>query len=209
MSQLARLEDQIAELRRKAKRQRRLFESTHRRGHARRVRQLERKIDVVEDAIGKLQEDGPSWKLDYAARFVAPFEGLRLETYLDSGGIPTIGYGHTGKEAFFGNVISPAKAMRLFVTDLRGFAREVNDLVTEPMSLRQRIAAISFAYNIGIGGFKESTFLREFNAGNTRAAANALLLWVRDENGTVLAGLERRRRAERWLVLHPRKGEKV
>ncbi len=26
------------------------------------------------------------------------FEGLRLEAYLDAAGVPTIGYGHTGRD---------------------------------------------------------------------------------------------------------------
>lgn len=205
---VARLSKRKGRLRRERDRQLDLFDSTKRRGHARKAAQLGRKIRRIAVLISEAEKElRPRWKLELAARFIAPFEGLRTEAYQDSGGIWTIGYGHTGSDVFPGQVISTARAMALFVKDLRKFARGVEDLVTRPMTIRQKIAAISFGFNIGLGGLAESTFLREFNAGNDRAAGDALLLWVKDAAGNTLAGLERRRKAERWLILHPRKGE--
>ena len=34
------------------------------------------------------------------------FEGLRLEAYLDAAGVPTIGYGHTGRDVKLGDRIT-------------------------------------------------------------------------------------------------------
>ncbi len=37
-------------------------------------------------------------------------EGLRLVGYPDGGGVPTNGYGHTGKDVFIGQIITEAQA---------------------------------------------------------------------------------------------------
>lgn len=142
------------------------------------------------------------WHLSYAARFVARWEGLLLRAYQDSGGIWTIGYGHTSG-VYPGQVCSKAQALRWLTEDLREAAKAVDRYVTRRMSFRQRIAWISFAFNVGAGGLASSTALRLFNSGSTRAAAASLLNWVHDANGTVLTGLVRRRKAEGWLLTHP------
>jgi lysozyme len=140
--------------------------------------------------------------LEYAARFVAPFEGEVLHAYPDSGGVWTIGYGHTdGVKA--GQTCTHAQALRWLEADLRDAARAVDKYVTRRMSMRQRIAWISFTFNCGSGALAESTALARFNAGDRKGAAQALQWWNKDANGIVLAGLQRRRRAEAWLLTHP------
>lgn len=143
------------------------------------------------------------WKLSYPARFIAPWEGFRAEVYLDSGGIPTQGYGHTGKRLTPGRRWTKAYALKVLAEDIRFFAQGVNRLVKVKLTIRERIAAISFAFNIGLGGFAESTFLRRLNENRRREASNALMLWVKDASGNTLLGLKRRRAAERWMYLHP------
>lgn len=187
-------------------RQRALFASTQRRGHARRAGQIGQKMKWYRDAIERIDAQGPDWKLTWAARFVAPFEGLRTTAYYDSGGVLTIGYGHTGSDVFPGQTISKARALAYLASDLKAASQCVKDSFKRPLSVRQRIAAISFTFNVGCGGLNSSTFLREYNAGNTKAAGDALLMWVKDDSGNTLAGLLRRRRAERWLILHPTRG---
>lgn len=147
------------------------------------------------------------WDLAWAARFIAPWEGFLPHIYLDSGGVPTQGYGHTGS----GLTRAPwsrAKALRVLAQDIRYFARGVDRLVKVPLSVRERIAAISFAFNVGLGGLAESTFLRRLNEGRRREAADALMLWTKDAAGNTLLGLKRRRAAERWMFLHRRKRAK-
>jgi lysozyme len=204
MHQAAKLEAKWAKLARQRRRQRMLFGKTKRRGNARKAASLGVQMAKLRKLIGQAKVE-PSWKLDLAARFIAPWEGLLLHSYPDSGGIWTVGYGHTGSEVGPGQTITKARALALLASDLRGAAAAVNRNFTRPLSVRQRIAAISFAFNVGEGGLQSSTFLREFNAGNTKAAADALLLWTKDAAGNTLLGLQRRRRAERWLFLHPRK----
>lgn len=188
----------------KRRHQLRLFKATKRRGHARKAAQYGRIMRKLARLIEKSKSE-PSWKLVWAARFVSFWEGLLLSSYQDSGGIWTIGYGHTGSEVGPGQTITKAKALTLLTKDLRFAAQAVARNVRVPLTNRERIAAISFTFNVGEGGLQSSTFLRELNDGNRHAAANALLLWVKDADGTVLLGLLRRRRAERWLFLHPHK----
>lgn len=206
---IERLEREWRELGQRRKRQLRLFEATRLRGHARRAANLghrmRHKRERIEAIEAAQRANKPTWKLEWAARFVAPFEGLRTTAYQDSGGIWTIGYGHTGTHAYPGNTISKAFALTLLASDLRSAARAVARNVKVSLTVRERIAAISFTFNVGEGGLLSSTFLRRLNEGRRREAADALLMWVRDANGTVLAGLQRRRRAERWLFYHRRK----
>lgn len=123
--------------------------------------------------------------------------------YRDSGGILTIGYGHTNG-VFVGQRCSVAKALLWLTQDLQTAADAVERYAKRKMSVRQRIAWISFAFNCGTGALAESTALTRFNAGNLKGAALALQWWNKDASGQVLAGLQRRRRAEAWLLLHPR-----
>ena len=45
-------------------------------------------------------------------------EGLRLEAYLDSGGVPTIGWGHTGPEVHEGLVWTREQAVEALKKDM-------------------------------------------------------------------------------------------
>lgn len=148
------------------------------------------------------------WKLEYAAEFVAKWEGFRSFPYQDTGGVWTIGYGHTAGVGPRSGPISRAEGKRLLTKDLRYAAQAVDRLVHVPLTTRERIACISFTYNVGVGGLESSSFLKYLNRGNRRKAANRLLLWVRDANGNWLLGLWRRRLAERRLFRYPKKGYK-
>ncbi len=195
-----RLEARRKRYARKQRRQLALLKATKRRGHARKAAQLERVVRRLDQLIAQAKRK-PSWRLAWAARFVAPFEGLRTSAYYDSGGVLTIGYGHTGSDVYPGQVISKAKALAYLTSDLRSAAQAVARNVHVPLTVRQRIAAISFTFNVGEGGLQSSSFLRLLNERKYNAAANALLLWVRDADGSVLLGLQRRRRLERRLFL--------
>lgn len=187
-------------------RQIRLGTTTKRRGHYRRAANLGHRMRNLRERIENLEQAKPNWKREWVARFVAPWEGFRSKTYLDSGGVPTIGFGHTGEHATPGNTISYAFALRLLADDIRGALRCVDDAVEVPLTARERIGAGSFAFNVGCGGLRSSTFLRLLNEGKRLKAADALLMWVKDDRGNTLLGLKRRREAERWLFYHPKKG---
>lgn len=132
---------------------------------------------------------------------IADFEGLRLETYLDVVGVPTIGYGHTGKHATPGNVITVAQAKRILDEDLDTFEAAVTG-AAQTANQNQFDAMVSLAYNIGVGAFKKSTVLRKHLAGDYQAAARAFGLWNK-AGGKVWPGLTRRRNYEAALYLEP------
>jgi len=131
------------------------------------------------------------------------FEGLVLEAYPDpgTGGAPwTIGYGHTGKDVKPGLVITPDKAEELLRKDLQIFEAGVNSFVTTQITQNQFDALVSFAYNCGLNNLSSSTLLKLVNAGDKAGAADQFLRWNKAA-GKVMAGLTKRRTAERALFL--------
>ncbi|TXN19251.1 lysozyme, partial [Methylobacterium sp. WL9] len=105
-------------------------------------------------------------------------EGVRLGAYRDSVGVPTIGYGHT-KGVRLGQRITQAEADALFLEDLASHALPILSCIAVPVAEHERDALISIAFNIGVGGFRASGFLRRLNAGDRAGAAEAILAWRR------------------------------
>lgn len=142
--------------------------------------------------------------LSEAAQLAAPFEGLVLRPYRDPGnGVWTIGYGSTrdaeGNPVTAGMTpITQDQALAMFERDLRAALSAVENDVTVPLTDEQEAALTSFVYNVGVGAFAKSTLLRLLNRGDLSAAASQFDLWVH-AGGKVLAGLVRRRAAERKL----------
>jgi lysozyme len=135
----------------------------------------------------KLSQDGK--------KLIQSFEGLRLSAYQDSVGVWTIGYGHT-KGVKPGDQINSRRADELFMEDVKGFEVEVNTLVTVPLTQGQFDALVSFCFNLGINALRKSTLLKLLNQDDREGAARQFGRWTQ-AGGTVLAGLERRRAAER------------
>lgn len=128
------------------------------------------------------------------------FEQLRLTAYLDTGGVWTIGYGHT-RSALAGMQISEARALMLLAQDVAEAVEAVNKLVRVPLEQYEFDALVSFVFNIGVGAFKSSTMLRCINdRAEPMRIGTEFLRWVYD-NGKKIAGLETRRRKERLLFL--------
>lgn len=134
---------------------------------------------------------------------IKEFEGLKLETYVCSGGKNTIGYGTTkinGVNVKKGMTISVEQAEEFLKKDLEVFENAVKSAVKLPINQNQFDALVSFTYNLGGGNLNRSTLLRKLNAGDIQGAADEFLKWNK-AGGKVLKGLERRRRAERKLFL--------
>ena len=147
---------------------------------------------------------------DAGVALLTKSEGIRLTAYLCPAGVPTIGRGHTdGITADMvrdGYTITPAQERELFRQDMDKWEHDVLECLTRKPNENQLAAFICFAYNIGIGGFRGSTVVREFEAGNDRAAATAFGMWNKATvNGhkIVLNGLVTRRAAESALYLTP------
>lgn len=140
-----------------------------------------------------------------AARFVARWEGLLHEATLDEIAQPpieTIGYGHTG-DVHAGEVWSTAKAMRVLMHDIGWASAAVAEKVEHRLTLRQRMALISFVFNLG-PGVLEGKLLALINQGKMDQAAD-LMLDYDHAGGVEVLGLKRRRESEAWMMRHPHK----
>jgi lysozyme len=154
---------------------------------------------------------------------IKSFEGIpdgdpdtvNIDPYLDPVGIWTIGWGHAIRQngrylrgetdkaaayALFPGGITLAQAEALLRGDLVEAEQDVGRLVKVPVSDNEFAALVSFTFNLGAANLGASTLLRELNAGNTQAAADQFGRWVM-AGGVKLAGLVRRRAAERALFL--------
>lgn len=126
---------------------------------------------------------------------VKSFEGLRLQSYRDTGGVLTIGYGHTGPDVKPGMVITVAKAEQYLRDDLAEAEDAVSKFITVPLNDNQFVALVSFTFNVGREAFRRSTLRKKLNAGDYDAVPGQLARWVND-NGKKINGLVRRRKAE-------------
>lgn len=130
-------------------------------------------------------------------RLIKEFEGLSLKAYVCPAGVLTIGYGTT-RGVKPGQVISEAEAEAMLREDVRQFERGVSEAVKVPLAQHEFDALVSFAYNVGLGAFRTSTLLRLLNKGDKAGAAAQFGRWNKAK-GKVLAGLTRRRAAERAM----------
>ena len=108
-------------------------------------------------------------------------EGLRLQAYLDSTGVLTIGLGHTTAAGpptvRQGMTITADEAEAFFRRDAATFRDEVALSVHATLTQYEHDAVCSFLFNVGSTNFLNSTFLERLNAGNKKGAAEALLWW--------------------------------
>lgn len=140
---------------------------------------------------------------DKGLDLIKKFEGCELTAYPDpgTGGDPwTIGYGHTGPEVKEGLAITQSEADEYLKNDVMKFEEGVTDLLEVEVTQGEFDALVSFAYNCGLGALRSSTLLRLLNAGNKLAASQQFSRWDKS-GGRVLAGLTRRREAERQTFL--------
>ena len=141
-----------------------------------------------------------------ALDLIKEFEGLRLKAYLDPVGLPTIGWGNTryqdGKPVKMGDEITQEQADEMLLDDVAVRAEKLEDLIEVQVNDHQFGALVSFAYNVGIGAFTNSTLRRKLNAGDYEGASNEFKRWNK-AGGKVLNGLVRRRKAEKDLFNKP------
>ncbi len=128
---------------------------------------------------------------------IKKYEGLRLASYVDSAGVLTIGYGHTGGVKM-GDVITKEEAERLLIEDLSVAENEINRYGLN-LCQNQFDALVSFVYNVGIGNFRKSTLLKKLLADpNDPTIASEFNRWIY-AGGRVLQGLVKRRSEEARL----------
>ena len=134
---------------------------------------------------------------------IKEFEGFPHggRPYRDIVGVWTIGYGHTEGVGPNSAQLTEPQASELLRKDLdRRYAPPVVDLGVG-FNQHQFDAIVSFVYNCGPGAISTSTKVgRALRAEDWPTAADALLAWDK-AGGVAIAGLTRRRRAERAMFL--------
>lgn len=137
--------------------------------------------------------------------FVAGFEGFRSNPYQDAVGVWTIGFGET-KGIHSGTAPwSRAKAATALRTrlnrDYLAPVLELADRVGLELTQREADALASLVYNLGPGILDDGRSMGEAIRSKSRARiADAFLVYDKAD-GRTLAGLTRRRKAERAMFL--------
>jgi len=139
-----------------------------------------------------------------AINLIKQYEGLRLTSYQDSVGIWTIGYGTTsinGTPVSQGQTITQAQADEYLLTHIQNNVSPIiNTKVKAPITQSMYDAMCCFTYNLGSGNLSKSTLLKELNTTKYLDTATSFLDYNK-AGGVVLAGLTKRRSAEKDLFL--------
>jgi lysozyme len=158
----------------------------------------------------KLHETQAAFEM--AAPVVIHSESDKTVGYRDPVGIPTAGVGHTGRDVVVGKFYDDATRLGWLAGDLAYANATVDRCAPATITVYQRAAFISFAFNVGPGrkGVKDGfcvlkkggrpSFLRKAWAGDVAGSCNGLLAWDNPKN---LPGLKKRRKAERDLCITP------
>jgi lysozyme len=148
---------------------------------------------------------------------IKAFEGCHSSPYRCPATLWTIGYGHvlypeqarlkTDNRASYplkpehSRVWDADEIDALLEVDLQRFEGGVLRLCPAAADNDRHFAAlVSFAFNVGLGNLQASTLRMKYNRGDFDGAADEFLKWDKSV-GKVLAGLTRRRIAERFLFL--------
>lgn len=119
-----------------------------------------------------------------ASVLIRVFEGVRLTAYQDSGGVWTIGYGHTGNDVVAGQTITIEKASELLAKDAAPLFKAI-----EGIPMVAAAAYVSFGYNCGLHTLEL-----------VLSGRATLKHYVHDRHGNVLPGLVARRELESALI---------
>jgi lysozyme len=148
-------------------------------------------------------------------QLIKSFEGCHNSPYKCPATLWTIGYGHvlypdqsrlkTPERAAYilkpehNRVWDADEIDALLEADLQRFSDGVLRLCPAAVD-RQLDALVSFSYNCGLGSLQSSSLRMKYNRGDYDGAADEFLKWNK-AGGKILAGLTRRRAAERALFL--------
>lgn len=131
-------------------------------------------------------------------RLTAWAEGDVLTAYQDTGGVWTIGKGHTGPEVRKGLVWTQQQSDEAFANDVAWAERDVSKLLDGRITPQWQFdAMVDMCFNVGTSQFASSTLLKLHLAGSL-LAADQFSRWHYD-NGVSLKGLRRRCEARRLI----------
>lgn len=135
---------------------------------------------------------------------IKSFEGCSLEVYhgkADPPDVFSIGFGHTADVTADTPPITQEQADQYLKDDLSAACIDVENIIYAMLNDNQYGALVSLVYNVGNGPLN-GTLGNRLNANDYEAAADEFLRWDH-ANGVEVAGLTRRREAERELFLTP------
>ena len=104
------------------------------------------------------------------------FEGERLATYLDVGGVPTICDGHT-KGVFVGMTTNHEQCQEWLSEEMQHELDFVDANLLHRQPDARRAALADFTYNEGERRFFDSSVRRKINLGDIKGGFDALLLY--------------------------------
>ncbi len=122
--------------------------------------------------------------------FTEQMEGVRYQAYQDTGGVYTIGVGHTSG-VYKGQTATPEQVRQWLSEDIVEAEDAVNRNVKVALSQGQFDALVDFVFNVGETQFLKSTLLRLLNQGAYTLAGNQFSRWIYD-NGVKQPGLIKR-----------------
>jgi lysozyme len=131
-------------------------------------------------------------------------EGYEDKVYLDTAGLPTIGYGHKIEPYEHLSIVTEEQAENLLLKDIEIVETCINNWVLVPLVQEEFDALVCLVYNIGCHAFHSSTLLKMLNVEDFDEAAKQFLVWNKDrENGKLVVnkGLMNRREREQKLFL--------
>lgn len=161
---------------------------------------------VLIEVVSKFSDPLSMSLSDSAVTNIKKHEGLKLKAYKIGDGKITVGYGHAesiGKSAFrVGQVISERIAEELLRKDLKdaedGIKRMFTQWREEGVNIKvtqgQFDALVSMAYNMGISGLRNTTFIDTLKSGKFEDAAE--LIKTTKINDDKFPGLRDRRMTE-------------
>ena len=138
------------------------------------------------------------------ADFIKGKEWFRDQAYLDSAGVPTIGYGFTsvnGRKVKMGDTMDRATADAEFDKQIQRY-QNFQNLVTVPLSESQKAALTSFEYNLGGWIWKKDAMpiITAINNGDLNKAGQ-LMQQYNKAGGKFVQGLANRRAEEAQLLM--------
>jgi lysozyme len=154
-----------------------------------------------------------------ALTLIKHFEGFYPKPYLDPVGIPTIGIGTISypngqKVKLTDSPITEEKAYEYLMFEISEKADQIHNFLTKSsvlLSDQQYSALVSFAYNCGCGPILDSgrSMHEAIKSDNIMKIADCFLIYNKAtkkfgpfRRTVELAGLTRRRKAERYLFLN-------
>lgn len=127
---------------------------------------------------GKLSIVTIAAALVMAVPFIIPREGESLVAYKDVAGVWTICHGETFR-VNPGDKLTKKDCDALSQSRIGMFMLQIAPLIEVDLPPETLAAHTSFAYNIGVEGYKRSTALRKTNLGDIRGGCSAMLNWTK------------------------------